>query len=60
MIKAFILALAGMLLMSLTGLTDEPGLLQLIHIGGLVLIGVAAIIILNIDKKNNNGNGNRL
>jgi len=52
-IKAFILALLGMLLMSLTGLTDEPGLLQLIHIGGLVLIGTAAIMILNIDKKNN-------
>ena len=56
MIKAFILALAGMLMLSLTGLTEEPGLLQLIHIAGLVLIGVAAIMILNIDKKNNNGN----
>ena len=45
-----------MLMLSLTGLTEEPGLLQLIHIAGLVLIGVAAIMILNIDKKNNNGN----
>ncbi len=58
MIKAFILALAGMLMMSLTGLTEEPGLLQLIHIGGLILIGIACIMILTIDKKN--GKGNRL
>ena len=56
MIKAFILAIAGMLMLSLTTLTDEPGLLQLIHIAGLVLIGVACVIIINTDKKNNKGN----
>ena len=50
MLKAFLLALAGMLVLGLTTLTEEPGLLQLMHIGGLCLIGVACMIIINIDK----------
>lgn len=50
MFKAFLLALAGMLVLGLTSLTEEPGLLQLMHIGGLCLIGIACIMIITIDK----------
>ena len=53
MLKAFLLALAGMLVLGLTTLTEEPGLLQLMHIGGLCLMGIASIMIITIDKNKN-------
>lgn len=50
MLKAFFLAVAGMIALGCGTMASEPGLQQLIYFLGLGLVAGACFIIIHIDK----------